>query len=151
MVQTIVAFTDKHRFLSNFYPAEVEYEGVKYPTVEHAYQAAKTIDLIQRQQLIKTCQTPSQANKFGYTVTLRNDWDDMKLKVMWDLLKQKFYNHPDLKKKLIETGEAELIEGNYWHDNYWGACTCEKCVHKKKYNYLGRSLMYIRLGILAKG
>jgi len=40
---TINTFRGKYRFLSNFYYAEVNYEGIRYPTVEHAYQAAKTL------------------------------------------------------------------------------------------------------------
>lgn len=49
-----------------------------------------------------------------------------------------------LKKKLLETGDAELIEGNYWHDNTWGQCYCPRCKNKIGENHLGKLLMKIR-------
>ena len=58
-------------------------------------------------------------------------------------LQEKFKN-PVLAKKLIDTGDTELIEGNYWHDNFWGKCSCEKCKNKPKANTLGILLMDIR-------
>jgi hypothetical protein len=39
------SFHNEYRFLSNFYPAEVSFEGLVFPTVEHAYVAAKTTDI----------------------------------------------------------------------------------------------------------
>jgi ribA/ribD-fused uncharacterized protein len=77
---------------------------------------------------------------------IREDWDQVKDGIMLDLLKIKFSN-PELQRKLKETGNAELIEGNYWHDNYWGQCYCPKCHNKRGQNKLGKMLMEIRKGI----
>ena len=44
MQPAILAFTAEHRYLSNFYPSVIRAEGISYPTVEHAFQAAKTTD-----------------------------------------------------------------------------------------------------------
>ena len=61
---------------------------------------------------------------------------------MEELLRLKFAQ-PYLRDLLIATGEQKLIEGNYWHDNFWGSCSCEKCGDKGE-NHLGRLLMKLR-------
>lgn len=114
-------FQGEYRFLSNFYPAEVHYDGVFYPTVEHAYQAAKTLSLLARES-IKEAKSPGEAKKLGYKVPIRRDWEELKLHIMRDLVFQKFFVHDDLRVKLLETGNAELQEINTWGDTYWGVC-----------------------------
>ena len=59
------------------------------------------------------------------------------------ILEEKFKN-PSLRERLLKTDECELIEGNYWHDNFWGMCTCDHCKDKAKHNHLGKLLMKIR-------
>jgi N-glycosidase YbiA len=138
-INHISSFTGDHRFLSNFYPAEVELDGIKYPSVEHAYQAAKTTDKKERKQFHKRpLPTAAESKKLGKNLDLRSDWEGVKLDVMKQLLIQKFA-HPDLKEKLLETGDALLVEGNYWGDTFWG-------VDKRKggQNHLGKLLMKIR-------
>jgi predicted NAD-dependent protein-ADP-ribosyltransferase YbiA (DUF1768 family) len=66
---------------------------------------------------------------------------------MEDLVRQKFSLYPTLREKLLATGEEELVEGNYWHDNFWGACSCRKCEGREKHNHLGRILMKVRSGL----
>jgi ribA/ribD-fused uncharacterized protein len=108
-----------------------------YPTVEHAYQAAKTLDQTER-VVILAALSPGSAKRLGKTVTKRTDWDDItKINVMAVLLKQKFAD-PVTAHYLKETGDAELIEGNHWGDVFWGVC---RGVGK---NHLGRLLMEIR-------
>jgi len=137
--QTGVAFRGKHGFLSNFFPAVV----YGYPTVEHAYQAAKTTDPAERQR-IRSARTPAQAKKLGRQVTLRPDWtDEFKLEVMETLLRKKFAI-PMMHKALQATGDAHLCETNFWHDNFWGNCQCRKCDGISGQNHLGRLLMKIR-------
>ena len=72
-------------------------------------------------------------------------WEQIKDKVMYDILRDKFSSDPN-KANLLATGNRPLIEGNNWHDNYWGVCSCERC--KRKYNHgrnqLGKTLMQIR-------
>lgn len=136
MTHTISSFRGYHRFLSNFVPAKVILDRVTYPTVEHAYQAAKTLNGADR-QIIKNLPSPGQAKRFGKHVELRSDWDAVKIGVMRDLLVQKF-REPVMRRKLLNTGTAKLIEGNSWGDTFWGVCNGEGA------NNLGRLLMEIR-------
>ncbi len=73
--------TPPYEFLSNFYPAMVMYDGEYYRTVEHAYQAAKTLDLERRKQIQSVIQ-PGYAKKLGKNGTLKDNWDEIKLNVM---------------------------------------------------------------------
>ena len=76
---------------------------------------------------------------------VRYDWDEIKGEVMLPIVREKFKQNPDLAEKLLATGNAYLIEGNYWHDNYFGICTCKECHHKGEgKNVLGRILMQVR-------
>ena len=129
-------FSGQHRFLSNFHPSEVEMDGLIYPTVEHAYQAAKTLNAQQR-GVIRVAMTPGKAKRLGRKVDMRPDWHKMKLDIMSELVAKKF-EIPELAAKLIDTGEHELIEGNYWNDTYWGMC------NGKGSNNLGIILMNTR-------
>lgn len=138
----ISSFRGPHRFLSNFWMAPVHFEGVIYPSTEHAFQAAKTLNEVER-QYIRSCKSPTDAKRMGRKVALRPDWETAKLTIMIQLLMEKFSTHPELKKKLLATGEVELIEGNTWHDVIWGVCMCSTHRGKGK-NYLGQLLMSVR-------
>ena len=135
-IQTIDHFNGQYAFLSNFAPTNVLYDNLEYFTVEHAYQAAKTLDLTERKK-IQGAETPAVAKKMGRNVILRNDWESVKLDIMLDLLRQKFLND-DLKYALLSTNNAELIEGNWWGDVFWGVC------RGRGQNHLGRLLMLVR-------
>jgi N-glycosidase YbiA len=133
-------FHGENFFLSNFFPAPVSYEGEIYPTVEHAFQAAKTLDREQRKS-IQDAETPAKAKQMGKTVTLRPDWEQEKLAIMLELLRQKF-SQPELRQKLLATDDAELIEGNTWGDRFWGCVLVEgQWVGQ---NHLGKLLMQVR-------
>lgn len=136
----IGVFYGEYRFLSNFYPCNITVEGMRFSTAEHAFQAMKTMDLDER---LKICyaDTPGQAKRLGRKVTLRPDWEQAKLDVMRVVLRMKFRND-GLRAKLLATGDATLTEGNVWHDNFWGVCTCPKC--RGGQNHLGRLLMLLR-------
>ena len=131
----------EYEFLSNFYPCSIEYEGLVYPTTEHAFQAAKTHDKIKR-ELIANCATPGDAKRMGRKVELRGDWEEVKDSVMLKVLRIKFKDEK-LRGKLLATGNAMLIEDTRWHDNWWGVCNCEKCPGVGK-NMLGTLLMQVR-------
>jgi ribA/ribD-fused uncharacterized protein len=139
MTEPINEFKGHYRFLSNFYPSQVEMDGHFYPTVEHAYQAAKTLDDVERFNIRKAT-TPSMAKSMGKSVKLRKDWNQIKLQVMENLLRQKFDSdiNPELSNNLFNTHHQELIEGNYWGDTFWGVC------NGKGENHLGKLLMKIR-------
>lgn len=130
-------FDGKYRFLSNFYNGWVVYDGDIYHTVEQAYQAAKTLSLKEREK-IQLAKTAAEAKKLGKKVTMRPDWDNIKLSVMEGLVKDKFVNSPILKDWLLDTGDEELVEGNWWGDTFWGVC---KGVGE---NHLGKILMKVR-------
>lgn len=136
---TIDRFSGKYRFLSNFHPIDVGYDGVVYPSVEHAFQAAKTLNVGLR-SAIRTAGSPAAAKSMGRALRLREDWEEVKVEVMAELLARKF-SHPELRQMLLATGEQELIEGNTWGDKIWGVCDGEG------QNYLGRLLMDLRAAL----
>lgn len=139
----ITEFTFQWRFLSNFYPIKVEYDHVQYPSVEHAYQAAKTEDVTSRTH-IANAQTAGQAKRLGQKVKLRKDWEIVKLDIMEDLLRHKFSirRYPVMAHLLESTGKLELIEGNNWGDMYWGMMSTPDGYRGK--NMLGKLLMKVR-------
>lgn len=130
----------QYRFLSNFYMHPVEYEGILYPSSEHAYQAAKTLDPTLR-QVIANMKTPGETKKAGRRLQLRDNWDSIKNGIMLDIVRIKFQD-PKLQLKLLATGNAELIEGNTWGDCWFGVC------NGVGENHLGKILMKVRHEIL---
>lgn len=139
----ILGFTGKYNFLSNFYPSRIEFEDHKYNTVEHAYQAAKSISGEKRRS-IRLASTPAEAKALGRKVKLREDWEQIKEQVMLDLLRKKF-SILSLKEKLLNTGDEYLEETNHWKDTYWGVC------NNKGKNRLGHLLMKVRSELQKKG
>jgi hypothetical protein len=132
----ISKFTDKYDFLSNFFEHSITWEGITYPSVEHAYQAAKSKDVAEKTK-IALLSTPGQAKRVGRAVQLRPDWEHVKIGIMLELVRLKF-SDPILKKKLLDTGDEELVEGNFWHDFFWGVCDGTGL------NWLGKILMEVR-------
>ena len=129
-------FDKEQAFLSNYYPQEIEFEGITYPTNEHFFQAMKTLDINQR-RAIANASTPGLAKKMGRSVSLRPDWEDIKDDVMLEGLYRKFTND-ELAEWLLDTGDEELVEGNWWGDRYWGVC------NGIGQNKLGKLLMKVR-------
>ena len=130
-------FIDEYEFLSNFYPSPIyDDAGKEYPTVEHYFQAMKTLDSKKR-ELIRLAESPGKAKRIGRLVQFREDWEDRKLDIMEKALIQKF-QIPELREKLLATGDEELVEGNFWNDTYWGVCK------ENGENHLGKLLMSIR-------
>jgi len=122
----------------------VVFEGVEYPTAEHAYVAAKTLDLEVR-AWVRQIDTPGNAKYRGKSIALRPDWQDVRDDVMLPILRSKFTRNQQARDQLIATGDGELVEGNAWHDNYWGRCRCKACAGVvEAHNVLGRLLMEVR-------
>jgi len=139
MARSIKEFSGKHRFLSNFHehPKGLLWRGVTAPTVEHHFQGYKTIEGSEREWVLEA-PTPIKAKRRGQRVTLRPEWDDIRLGVMAELIHTKFEDR-ELRKLLDDTGNATLIEGNSRHDTFWGRCDCDE--HEfRGYNWLGRLL-----------
>lgn len=134
MTDSINEFRGKYFFLSNFYPAKVEYQGYRFENNEAAFQAAKCPE-----RMLDFCGlTPNRAKHLGRRVPLRSDWELVKYDIMYEVCMAKFTQNPDLFSKLLATGNAELIEGNTWGDRVWGVC------HGVGENHLGKILMRIR-------
>lgn len=131
---SITSFRNEWGFLSNFFPSKIVYEGITYPTAEHAFQAAKTLDQDERKR-IAALKTPAEAKAAGRRVTLRKDWNSVCLSVMKDIIAQKFAPETINAQRLSSTGELMLIEGNTWNDTFWGVC------NGKGENHLGKILM----------
>ena len=133
----ISSFRDEYFFLSNFYPVEIKLDGIVYPNAETAFQAQKTLDVEERRKF-SMLKNPVQAKRLGRKVKLRDDWEEVKLDIMTEVVSQKFLQHPHLIEMLFQTGDEELVEGNKWGDRFWGVCK------GKGKNHLGKILMKIR-------
>jgi len=132
----ITSFSGRYRFLSNFWPAPIQFSGLWFKSVEHAYVAAKTNSQEVR-KTVAVLSSPGRAKRYGRAIELRPDWDEVKLKYMQGFVLLKFHP-PLLRDLLLCTGDAELIEGNTWGDTYWGVCD------GVGENHLGKILMGVR-------
>lgn len=132
----ISSFRGEYAFLSNFYSAKVEFEGLIYFNSEAAFQAMKCKYYDDRIAFTKL--DASQAKKKGRRISLRSDWELVKDDYMYKIVKAKFEQNSDLKQKLLDTRDSYLEEGNTWGDNYWGVC------YGFGMNKLGKILMKVR-------
>jgi ribA/ribD-fused uncharacterized protein len=145
-IQIIDWFFDDYRYLSNYHIQPIVYNGKSYMTTEHAYQACKAT-LEEAHENIRLASSPGKAKKLGGLVKLRPDWEDVKEQIMREVVWLKFITDATLTRKLLNTGNAYLIEGTVWHDNTWGICVkkdCKKCSEKRGKNLLGKILMETR-------
>jgi ribA/ribD-fused uncharacterized protein len=150
MTEAITKFSGEYHFLSNFFPASIVlsflHEGKRHrfimPSVENAYQASKiassTPDRVVRVRAFVDF-TAGEAKRVGRSVDLRKDWEKIKIPLMHAFLRQKF-SHPNLREKLLATGDAKLIEGNFWNDCFWGVDSKTGLGD----NHLGKTLMRVR-------
>jgi ribA/ribD-fused uncharacterized protein len=129
----IASFQGRYRFLSNFWPCTIEYKGIIFPSTENAYQAAKNLNPIDWAQFT-TC-GPGEAKRLSRKLPIRKDWDKIKLSVMAELTIEKYAVESDLADRLVQTYPHELVEGNTWHDYFWGVCA------GRGENNLGKLLM----------
>lgn len=131
-------FREEYEFLSNFYPAKLVFEGIVYDNSESAYQAQKLADPDARKQF--AYRYADEAKRMGLKVDIREDWEQVKLELMRKIVEAKFTQNPLLARRLVETGNRHLMEGNYWGDTYWGID-----LHTRKgENHLGQLLMELR-------
>ena len=136
MSEVIDQFRGEFHWLSNFFLCQVEFEGMNFSNVEAAFQAAKCLDMKERERFFGL--SGGQAKRLGRRVELRSDWEEVKIEIMRQVLKSKFTQNSELREKLIATGDTELIEGNNWNDTFWGVC------RGKGRNHLGKLLMEVR-------
>lgn len=152
----ITEFRGDYAFLSSFFQAPIQIplwgEMVTIPDVEHGFQAWKAT---RREDAFYVAEAPTakEARSRGRHIDCIPNWDAVKREAMLTLQIKKYRQHPSLKNLLAGTGDQVLVEGNRWHDNYWGSCSCEQCVRKHVgdvtdvlgQNYLGKILMATRM------
>jgi ribA/ribD-fused uncharacterized protein len=134
-------FRNHYDFLSNFYPANIIAWGIKFPTAEHVYVAAKILNMDLRREIAEL-PTPGQAKRLGRKLHLRPDWEENKVTIMRAILRRKFI-HTELSNRLSSV-RGSIVEENTWHDNFWGKCVCPDCKSKTNLNWLGRLLEEVR-------
>lgn len=144
-MNTIGPFSGKYRFLSNFYTCKIIYDDREWNSTEHIFQAMKTLDF-NGQERVRAA-TVSGSKALGRKIKLRSDWESVKDEVMYEAIKAKFTQNPELLQRLLDTGDDYLIEKSSWCDNIWGSCTCVKCGDEGQ-NRLGLALMRLRSELL---
>lgn len=140
----VTEFKGEYFFLSNYYLIPILYNDLYYPSVEHAYMSAKCDDPSWKGYCGNSNITPADVKRESKYVKLVDNWDVIKFKVMKDCLRNKF-EVPSLRLKLIQTGNQNLQEGNYWGDQIWGIDLNVNPNFGE--NMLGRLLMEIRNNI----
>lgn len=131
-------FRGDYYFLSNFFPVLIEYGGLCYENAEAAFQAQKCLSDAEKQAFCNL--SPTQAKHRGRRVALRPDWEEVKVHLMAEIVRAKFTQHPELSVQLLGTGDARLLEGNTWHDTFWGV----DLRNGKGQNELGKVVMALR-------
>lgn len=145
MTTIIEGFTGRYAFLSNFYGSPFYANDIKYRTVEHWFQAHKSLEF---HDYIRQAGTPKEAKARGRKTKLRSDWEIIKTSVMLEGLVRKFQSSEILSSNLLNTYTAILVEGNHWHDNFWGNCYCKNCLSIEGKNILGQLLMVVRSNLV---
>lgn len=146
-IRVISRFSGPTRFLSNFYavPHRIRIDDHEVPTVEHGYQMAKTSKDHWKTLMSFTARACGEMKRAAKSMKQHPRWTpEVAMNTMRSLLRQKFRRGTVLARKLVSTGNTLIIEGNYWHDNYWGDCSCDRCAKTEGMNHMGRLLMEIR-------
>lgn len=135
----ILFYENEYYFLSNFSSFAIEWKGYLCMTSEHAYQLEKFEDEEIREK-IRNTKSAHDSKKTAnlYKDKYRKDWDDIKLKIMKEILQEKVKQHPYIKRKLIESVDREIIENSH-KDSFWGWGP-----NKDGTNHLGKLWMEIR-------
>lgn len=158
--KVIKEFKGQYDWASNFAPCKIDFQNIVYESTEALYQAWKfSVDdtlkvqvetVVNGKKVVKTQEvnarehiaklSPGAAKRAGRKAKLCWNWDTVRVEVMRVALDLK-YNQEPYKSYLLRTDNAIMIEGNYWHDNFWGDCSCPKCEHVKGINMLGKLTM----------
>ena len=150
--KVISDFKGQYAWLSNFAPCKFTHKNIEYDSTEAFYQAMKFgpddmlkikvdnkfIDVNAHEYISKL--PAGKAKRMGKKAKLPWNWDTLRVDIMELALNYK-YDQPYYVSLLRRTDDALLIEGNYWHDNFWGDCSCPKCEHIKGANMLGQLTM----------
>lgn len=141
--QQVFFYEQDFYVLSNFSAFQVEWKGILFPTSEHAYHWEKFDDPYDQNWLRHAIYTAKSAHDAFKTAEKhrndrRADWDAVKVDIMRDILRAKARQHEYVRRKLLQTGDRELIE-NSWRDAFWGWGP-----NRDGQNMLGRLWMEVR-------
>jgi ribA/ribD-fused uncharacterized protein len=141
----IFFYENEFYVFSNYSSFMLEWKGVWYPTSEHAYHSEKFDDELLKEE-VRKCRSAHDSQKFAnaHMDEQKEGWDSSKLGIMKEILHAKVAQHPYVLKKLIESGDKELIEDS-WRDDFWGWGP-----QKDGANHLGKLWMEVRSEILLK-
>ena len=130
---------EQYAFLSNFELVDIEFRGYIYPSVEHAYQSAKSDDTEWKRKCQDREIKPGKIKSSAKHITAVDGWNQLRLKVMKECIRKKFQQEP-YKQMLLDTGDKYIQEGNHWFDAFWGV----RVDNDKGQNHLGKIIMDIR-------
>jgi ribA/ribD-fused uncharacterized protein len=115
-------YEQDHYYLSNFSAFRLNWAGLDFDTSEHAYHWYRFNGCAEHHQQA-ILRTRSAHDAFSYAQANKGDqrpgWDQVKVSVMRDILRAKVDQHEYVRRKLLQTGNRELIE-NSWRDPFWG-------------------------------
>lgn len=142
MSEIIRFITDRANYgwMSNFHYCNITIDGEVWKTVEHYYQAMKVYTWDPRLwDKIKNCSSPVEAKKLGRTMGPdMTSWNSTRVEVMRNALREKFTQRPELRAKLLATGDSLIEEDAPW-DSFWGTGK-----DGKGKNMMGKLLMQLR-------
>jgi len=134
----IKEFQGEYRWLSNFWPVTIFFKERRFSSVEHAYMSEKN-DAEVWKDFCTNEKDHKIVKKMSDIISLRPNWEEVKIGIMKELVRLKFQN-PELRKKLLATGDTYLQEGNDWGDTFWGV----DLETGKGENMLGKIIMDVR-------
>lgn len=134
----ISSFKGENDFLNNRYGCSFVWQGIRYNNVESAFQASKYTNEAERKVLSKMSADKAVIKSRDCTPSI--EWEEHKLNIMESIILAKFEQNPSLKKRLIETNNRILINGNNKQETYWGVDLYSWIGD----NHLGKILMKIR-------
>jgi len=144
----ISSFRGNYSFLSNFYIANCRIDDRVYPSSEHAYMSFKSDDIEWKNICTQRHISPGKIKRLSKSVDLPSNWETTgKIYAMQAAVFAKFTQNEDLKKRLMDTGDAFIVEENDWKDTFWGVCSKSR----KGHNYLGGILMTLRENFRKEG
>jgi ribA/ribD-fused uncharacterized protein len=119
--ERVCFYEQDYYVLSNFSSFTLQWKGLRFDTSEAAYHWEKFPDKPEIQEAIRLAPSAHEAYQIAARAKplRRADWDDVKVEIMRDILYAKVEQHEYVKRKLIATGDRELVE-NSWRDDFWG-------------------------------
>ena len=106
--EPILGFNGYFAFLRTDHTSQVYYEGEFYPSVAHAFEAAKSSDATERRR-IRKAPTHKEMLQLAKLIRQPTGWLTRKLPVMEQLLRDKYRREPELRERLAQTGNRSLI------------------------------------------